>query len=1103
MAPPTDCPAAELLRRSLDLDDPMTEQERQQISEHVDRCQQGCKQAIEALLRGNTLMLAQGATQAGKGSMVTKTAAPDDAEPLVPGYELLGELGRGGMGVVYRARQLTLDRVVALKMLLRPLNEAEAEEYARFTREALAIASLNHRGIVQIHDLGRHSDQPFIAMELVEGGNLASQLAGMPQPPRQAAVLVAQLAEAIEAAHQQQIIHRDLKPANILMTADGTPKITDFGLAKRLDVESTESVGKFLGTASYAAPEQALGRLPEVGPATDVYGLGAILYEMLTGRPPFRAASTWETLQQVVGSEPVPPSRLAEVPRDLETICLKCLAKEPARRYPSALALAEDLHLFQAGQPIRARPVGWRERLVKWSKRRPAVAALTATVVVVILVGLVTSLGLAGWAFRERDRARDRLEEAQQANRRRVQLQVEQLGIAEPEAVPGLLAALKDDREAVRPRLQELWGEENGERKQRMRAGLALLADDPGLRKPLADWMIETDEPRELLLVRKVLAPHGTALAEGLWNKVDDPNVKDDIRFRALVALASLDPDGARWSQAGPTAAELLLKSNPQFLGLWIEALWSVRNRLMPQLTEVFRGRIKSLADRRLQAAVVLANYAAEEPATLADLACEADAEQFATLRRTLEKKSKEAHTALTAVLTTPAPARETEAGRLVRARRQANAAAVLAALGEPDAIWPLLKHARTPDARTILIHGLAGRGVEPRLLIRRLEEEQDASIRAALILALGEFAAEKLPPAERATLMAKLLTWYRNDPDPGVHGAIDWLLRHGKEGRRDRPLDWGGRNDLDKIVTDLAGKSGPAGQRWYVNGQSQTLSAVRGPVEFSMGSPRDEVDREEHELLHRRKIGRSFAVAAAPVTVEQWDKFLKAMKDAKLEVKHFHWKHYAPDPNCPIVAVSWYDAAMYCRWLSELEHVPPEQMVYPPLQDILSCADGKTPLRLPKDHLARTGYRLPTDAEFEFASRADTMTRWYFGGTEEFLSRHAWFFANSENRTWPVGQKKPNELGLFDLHGNAWTWCLDGPRPYIPAGMEDSEDNRDVDDTGTRILRGGSFLYRSAILRSAFHEDDRPSYPDITVGLRLARTLPRDHFTVLGSPDR
>jgi len=338
------CPSLELLRRSLDPDEPMTASERQRIEAHVDDCNKGCKQALDALLRGNTLSLAPGVTRPGKAAAASSTAATDETAPALPGYEILGELGRDGMGVVYRARQRALGRAGALKMLLRPVNEAEAEEHARFTREALAIASLNHGSIVQIYELGRHGDRPFIAMELVEGGSLAEQLAGIPQPPRQAAALVARLAEAVQAAHQQQIIHRDLKPANILVAADGTPKITDFGLAKWLDVESTESVGKFLGTASYAAPEQALGRLHEMGATTDVYGLGAILYEMLTGRPPFRAASTLQAGHQAEG----------------QVAILVSAVPSPEGASPSLSA---------------RRPFGLRALLSVWPERRAALVA--------------------------------------------------------------------------------------------------------------------------------------------------------------------------------------------------------------------------------------------------------------------------------------------------------------------------------------------------------------------------------------------------------------------------------------------------------------------------------------------------------------------------------------------------------------------------------------------------------------------------------------------------------------------------------------------------------------------------------------------------------
>jgi WD40 repeat protein len=295
------------------------------------------------------------------------------------------------MGVVYAAWQSGLSRTVALKMILAG-GHAGPEELARFRIEAEAVARLQHPHIVQIHDIGAHEGRPYIALEYVDGGSLARQLTGTPWPGRRAAELVQTLARAIDHAHGQGIVHRDLTPANVLLTRAGLPKITDFGLAKVLvgGGPTLTQTGAILGTPSYMAPEQAAGKAKEVGPATDVYALGALLYELLTGRPPFKAETPLETLHQVESQEPVPPSRLQpRLPRDLTTICLKCLQKEPARRYASALALAEDLRRFLAGEPIRARPVGRTERLWRWCRRNPVVAGLAATVVL-LLVALTT-----------------------------------------------------------------------------------------------------------------------------------------------------------------------------------------------------------------------------------------------------------------------------------------------------------------------------------------------------------------------------------------------------------------------------------------------------------------------------------------------------------------------------------------------------------------------------------------------------------------------------------------------------------------------------------------------------------------------------------------
>jgi formylglycine-generating enzyme required for sulfatase activity/tRNA A-37 threonylcarbamoyl transferase component Bud32 len=347
------------------------------------------------------------------------------AYPDVPGYEILGFLGHGGMGVVYRARQLKANRLVALKMI-RAVEHATPQARLRFQIETEAVARLQHPHIVQLYDAGEVRGQPFFSLEFCDGGRLSDQIAKQRPSPREAAELIATLARAMHYAHLRGVVHRDLKPGNVLLAGAGRlPKIADFGLAKLIDAETREvsKSGAIMGTVAYMAPEQAAGKVHDTGPAADVYALGALLYECLTGRPPFEGPQQ-VVLARVLNDGPVPPSRiLAQTPRDLETVCLKCLNKDPARRYASAADLADDLQRFLDGEPIRARPAGAAERAVKWARRHAPVAALAAAVL------LVAALGLAGivWKYLDAERQRviareneaQALKEAEKANKAR------------------------------------------------------------------------------------------------------------------------------------------------------------------------------------------------------------------------------------------------------------------------------------------------------------------------------------------------------------------------------------------------------------------------------------------------------------------------------------------------------------------------------------------------------------------------------------------------------------------------------------------------------------------------------------------------------------
>jgi WD40 repeat protein len=463
----TGCPSRDSLRRLLDEALPSAEQAA--LEEHLQSCRP-CQLALDALTDPTQLLSDSRADlpedfrcrlrdelkaqqSAGADTLCRADGGPrldiphaGMELPCVPGYEILGVLGRGGMGIVYKARQVALNRTVALKMIL-DADLASPEHVARFHREAELAARLQHPNIVQVHEVGACGGRPYLAMEWIEGGTLAARLDSRGQPPRAAAELVETLARAMHYAHERGIIHRDLKPANILLqesgvrsqesgvraernpaglpdscllTPDSCPKIADFGLARPLqDVGLQTTTGVVAGTPEYMAPEQASGRKGAVGPAADVYALGAVLYTLLTGRPPFQGTSALDTLEQLVHAEPVSLRRLRPgLPRDLETICLKCLEKEPARRYRSAAELAAELRRYLDGLPIVARRAGALERLGKWARRRPAVAVLLGSTLLAVVLGFVAVTAalvyaVAGWdqaAASEREALRARNE---------------------------------------------------------------------------------------------------------------------------------------------------------------------------------------------------------------------------------------------------------------------------------------------------------------------------------------------------------------------------------------------------------------------------------------------------------------------------------------------------------------------------------------------------------------------------------------------------------------------------------------------------------------------------------------------------------------------
>jgi formylglycine-generating enzyme required for sulfatase activity len=1584
--------------------------------------------------------------QGPTGGDQTLTARQDLAAGTAAGgaaagqrYRILRLLGRGGLGEVFVAQDQELQREVALKEIQVQFCDSP-ESRSRFLLEAEVTGRLEHPGVVPVYGLGTYPDgRPFYAMRFICGHSMQEAIdqyhkTKSGRDHRELGLEMRQLlrrfidmCNAVAYAHSRGVLHRDLKPANVMLGPYGETLVVDWGLAKVLgelecptgveaplalsDSNSSEQTqqGSIVGSPAYMSPEQAAGKIDQLGPASDIYSLGATLYYLLTGRTPFFGATLDVLLARVgQGQFPRPRSIDPSVPPALEGICLKAMAPVPEQRYQSATTLARDIEQWLADEPVTAFREPWLQRMGRWVRHHQALVAGIGALLLTSVVALTISTVVIR---KEHQVTALALKNEGQARTERALAQVEQLRNAAAPSVPAILDSLRPFRDDILPRLRQLWEEDTaGQRVGRMRVGLALLPVEPErVKEQLAAWMLETDDPREMLLVRDGLVRYKDELKEHLWEIANRAESGREKRFRALAALAAFDAANPRWHQAAPFVVGELLAVNQLHLGVWAQALAPVRNELITPLTQVFRH--PRPGDQRVGAATILASYAEDQPELLADLQCDGDPRQFAVLLPLLRKESDKTiktlrgelqrtlepvwrdppldpawpglHEDVVRLLTDAGglvserfafcqtlpreradsvleslrgsgyrpicyrpftrggtvqvaaawtrdavewqlaqdltaealrqqdetrrgrgyvpldmtayhaggPGKETvayacvwvrkgvetqaarmyvgvtgsqlvslfvpleregfvprtqtqvvqdgrlrhsaiwwqpatpfavnnynfsfsldeykkqlvaghfqvevrrvppsprvptrqrfgealveieqelkarpgevevllrravthcylgqndraladlnavtgkapriaeayrfralvhargarcneattdlamylrlsqntrlqtwldlvvsatcgddlealarldavlaarpqdaellylvgsasavvsdnlaghnvvraaavfsglagvsrpvdavlpvlvgqaipgkverrkvyadravallrravavgfnnhpqlfsdpfldpirahpglvellkqlppddrysavwhnsdtlaatelhgldaeahlarcralaadgwrpaalsvtangpgspqaasvwhrpvvpDAARDALARRQANAAVALVHLGQPEAAWLLLQHGRDPRVRTYLVHRLAALGIDARTVAAWLESERDDGARQALILSLGEYDADHLPADLWQHLSPRLLRWYRDDPDPGIHAAIDWLLRHGRDGPSPRPFDWQQAEALAKIDRELTGQKDDR-RRWYVNPWGQSFVRFGQPIEFQMGSASYEPGRGDDEALHRRRIHRNFALAAKLLKVGEFQEFLNAHP----EVEHTRTPRNSPDPDCPILAVTWYEAAQYCRWLSEKEQVPENQMCYPSVAEIEKCKDGKTPLKLPENYLSRTGYRLPTEAEWEYACRAGSVTRRFFGSDVEMLGKYAWYLFNSQDRSWPVGQKKPNDFGLFDMQGNAWQWCQESGWPYKPnpdgKPLGDEEDRRDVVESLTRALRGGSFLYQPANMRSAHRGGDRPSLRGSSVGFRLAQTL-------------
>jgi serine/threonine protein kinase/formylglycine-generating enzyme required for sulfatase activity len=657
---------------------------------------------------------------------------------------------------------------------------------------------------------------------------------------------------------------------------------------------------------------------------------------------------------------------------------------------------------------------------------------------------------------------------------------VKRLKSADIAEVPAIIPEFDGYRRWADPLLRRQFDEAPQGSNEKLNLALAILPVDQAELDNLRDGLMVWKSPARFTVVRDSLLPYKERIAEPLWIAALDPQRELQQRFQAACALATYAPDDKRWSQINTLISNHLVTLEASDHVAFREALRPAKGQLIESLGKIYRDPNQEKPSRRF-ATETLAEFAAESPDGLFNLLADGEQFQFPVIFGKLSAHRDEAITRATQEVAKTPPADANEDQKEVLAKRQANAAVALLRFGAGEPVWPLLKASRDPRVRSYIIHWLSEGGGDPQAILQRLEVERDVSIRRALVLTLGQFAATQLPAPERQPLIQKLLDFYEKEPDPGLHGACEWLLRK-----------WGQDKQLDAILMKLARDETHRRARiqdetpgWYVNTQKQTFVIVQGG-EFWMGSPESERGSAPQDAPLRIRIGRKFAISAHEVTKAQYrtsEQVVKSIDPAKGSLVQF----YGLADDSAQIDVNWFDAARYCDWLSEQEKIPRNQWCYDPKGGIYG------PGMKAKDKFWElTGYRLPTQAEWEFACRAGTVTSRYYGASNQLLPNYARFAANSQNRLWSVGTLEPNDLGLFDMLGNASEMCFDLTSDYRKGrgNIVDDAPTVAVDAGQPRVVRGGSYQSSAGLVRSGRRTDvNDPNSRNSIRGFRPART--------------